>query len=148
MIILRKFTLKDYEELVDMYYSFCIEIYSDRKIGYKYSFYKAVDSWIQKKNDIILAVDGDAIVGFSMCYVDNMDGLTEPVYNADMAYVKEEYRKSRAGYLLFKNGYDYANDIGLKLVSLGRVENGVDKMIEKHFDLKKKYIMFEGVSNG
>lgn len=141
---IRRFTLDDYEEVVDMYYAFAKEVYSNRKLGYKYSFYKIVDEWIQRRYDIILATKDSAICGFSMCYVDDMDGITEPVYNANLAYVKPTYRNSRASYMLYKNSYQYAKDMNLKIVTIGRSENKVDEMMEKHFDLRKTYTMYEG----
>ena len=40
--MLRPFFLSDYEAVVDMYYDFTREVFTERKIGYKYFFYKTV----------------------------------------------------------------------------------------------------------
>lgn len=143
MIKLRKFTLYDYEELVDMHYEFTKEVYPDRKLGYRYSFYMIVNDWIEKKHDIVLAVKDDNICGFTMSYVDYVDGLTEPVYRGEIAYVKPEYRKTRVGHMLYSNVVRYAEELELKLVSMSRIENGIDKMVIKHFNAIPKYIMME-----
>ena len=143
---LRKFTIKDYEVLVDMFYNFTCEIYSNRAIGTKYAFYKLVDSWIEKKHDIVFAVNNsEDIVGFTVAYIDHNNGITEPVYLGDIAYVKPEYRKTRASYMLYKNVYEYSKELNMKIVSNSRIENGIDKMVQKHFNAIPKYIMMEGV---
>lgn len=143
MIRLRKFSLGDYEDVVDMFYEFCKEVYNNRKIGYKYAYYMIISDWIKNKCDIIVAEDEGKIIGFTMSRIDNMNGLTEPIYNGEYAFVYKEYRKTRAAYLLYKNVVDYAKQIGLKLVSNGRVENGVSDMIQKHFGVEPQYIIFE-----
>lgn len=147
---LRAFKLDDYEEVVDMLYSFMIEVFSeDRKISPKYFYYRQIQSWINQKKHIVLAVNKDnTIVGFSCCYIDEFDYLTESVYNCEYAYVKPEYRKTRAAYMLYKNGSSTAKELGLNLVSNGRIENGVDNMMEKHFNLQRKFTNFEGKYNG
>jgi GNAT superfamily N-acetyltransferase len=144
MITIRRYSIADYEELVKMHYEFISEIYSDRKIGYMYSFYKMVDEWMSLKKDIVVAEYKGKLIGYTVAHVDAMGGLTEPVYNGEIAYVREKYRKGRASYLLYKNVVDYAKENGLKVVSSSRLENGVDKMVMKHFNAKPKYITMEG----
>lgn len=142
---LREFRLDDYEEVVDMFYDFIKEVFeTNRKISPKYFFYKQVTSWINQRRHIVLAVNNeDKIVGFSCCYIDEFDCLTESVYNCEYAYVKPAYRNTRAAYMLFKNGSSKANDLGLNLVTNGRIENGVDNMMEKHFNLQRRFTNFE-----
>lgn len=142
MYSLKKFQLSDYEELVDMFYEFTKECYKDRKIGIKYRFYERVNQWIDNKYDIILGLKDDDIIGFTLCYKD-MSGLTEPMYIAEIAYVKPEYRKSRIGYMLYMNSFNYAMEIGMNIETRSRVENNVDKMVAKHFNVKPTYIQFE-----
>jgi hypothetical protein len=68
---LLSFRLEFYEDVVDMFYDFTTEIFGDkRKINSKYFFYRQVDKWIEDKRHIVLAVDNEDIVGFSMCYKD------------------------------------------------------------------------------
>lgn len=141
---LREFTLNDYEALVDMYYEFCKEVYSDRQIGFKYSYYMVVSEWIKDNKNIVLAVDNnDSIAGFTLSYIDTMNGLTEPIYNGDIAYVKPDKRKTRAAYMLYKNVFEFAKEQGLKIVANGRITGNTAKMIEKHFNVKPTYLIFE-----
>ena len=140
---LHKLTLKDYEEVVDMYYNFMKEVYPERIIGERYFFYKEVMSWINNSRNVILVKKGSITVGFSMAYLDQNSGLTEAVYNGVIAYVKPEYRKTRAAYLLYKNMSDVAEENNLTVVANGLVTNGVSDMISKHFDCKEMFINFE-----
>lgn len=147
MITLRRFTLDDYEELVDMHYSFVKEVFDHRKISPKYFFYKEVIHWINSSRDIILACRDETIVGYTMAYIDEFGGLTEAVYNAEAAYVKPEHRKSKAGYLLFNNAYNYAKEIGLRVITNGKIDNGVSDMMSKHFNIEPRAINYERITN-
>lgn len=143
-MMLRKFKADDYEELVDMFYDFSVEVYTNRKIGAKYFYHRAVQEWVRDDKDIVVALDKDKIVGFSLAYIDDTKGLTEPIYQGDICYVVPEYRKTRAGYMLYKNVYNYSKELGLPISANGRIANGVDKMLVKHFNAKAKFILFEG----
>ena len=146
-MVLRKMSLKDYEEVVDMYYNFTKDVYPDRKIGERYFFYKEVMSWINNSRDVILVKKDDITVGFSLSYVDMNGGMTEKIYNGVIAYVKPEYRKTRAAYMLYKNISEYAKDKELTLVANGLATNGVSNMIKKHFDCKEMFVNFERKCN-
>ena len=145
MITLRQFQINDFEELVDMYYEFTKEVYHNRKIGDRYFFYRSVQDWINSKRDIVIAEDNGKILGFSKCWIDDMGGLTEAMYQCDFAYVKPLHRKSRVAYMLYHNANEYATKIGLKISSQGRVENGVSEMMSKHFGLEAKFIVMESM---
>ena len=141
---IRPMKLDDYEEVVDMFYRMYKEMYSGiRKVNPKYFFYRAVYGWINDKKHVIIAEKDGVICGFTMSYVDDFGGLTEPVYNGEIAYIKPEFRKTRAAYLLYNNGMEYARELGMNAISSSRVENGVDKMIEKHYQPKKMFVSFE-----
>ena len=142
-MILRKFTLSDYEEIVDMYYDFIKEVYSTRKIGSKYFFYRKINEFISDKCDIVIAEKDGIISGFTVSKIDDMGGITEPVYDGMIAYIKPKFRKGRTAYMLYNNVSEYAKELGIPLVSNSRIENGVNKMIKKHFNVQEKYIMFE-----
>lgn len=141
---IRKFQVDDFEELVEMYYNFICEVHHNRKIGAKYFFYRKVMEWINKGLDIILADDNGKLAGFTLAYIDDMKGITEPVYQGDMCYVKPEYRKGRAAYMLYKNVYNYGKEQGLLVTSNGRIENGIDQMVIKHFNAKPTFQIIEG----
>ena len=145
---LYNFTLQDYEELVDMYYEFTKSVYTKRKIGEKYFFYKTVNEWISSRKNIVIVKKDGIIVGFTMAFINDNGGMTEPVYSAEIAYVKPEYRKTRAGYLLYKNSYNFAIEKELTLVANGLVTNDVSNMIRKHFDMEEMFINFERQYNG
>lgn len=142
-IQLRKFRLNDYEELVDMYYEFTKEVYQDRKIGPKYFFHKKVSEWINESKDIVMATKDNKVVGFTLAFVDDTSGITEPIYFGEIAFVRPDYRKTRAGYLLYKNVSNYATELNMTLVANGLATNGVSNMIKKHFDCKEMFINFE-----
>lgn len=146
---LKKMDLVDYEEVVDMLYAFYQEVYGDiRQLGSRYFYYQTVSDWINKGKDVVLSIDKGIVTGFSLAYVDSMGGLTKPYYNGEIAYVKPKYRKGRSAYLLYKNVVEYADELNMNLLSNSRVENGVDKMVEKHFDCKKMFINYERIYNG
>lgn len=140
---LHRMLLPDFEEIVDMYYNFTKEVYSERTVGERYFFYKEVMHWIEKRRDVIIVKKDDTIVGFSLAHIDNNMGLTNPIYNGIIAYVKPEYRKTRAAYLLYKNMSDFAHEKGLTVTANGLVTNGVSKMIGKHFECKEMFMNFE-----
>lgn len=141
---LRRFKPEDFEDVVSMYHSFVSEIYPNRKINPKYFFYRKVQEWVSTGKDIIVCTKDDELVGFSMAYRDDTSGLTEEVYCGDIAYVKPDYRKSRAAYMMYNNMHKYAMELGLKITANGRVENGIDEMIKKHFNAVPTFISFEG----
>lgn len=143
-MILRKFCVDDYEQVVDMFYDFSKDVYSNRKIGAKYFYYRAVSQWINDKKDIVVVEDKGKLVGFTLAYIDDLRGLTEPVYQGDICYVKEEYRKTRAAYMLYKNVYNYGKEQGMIVSSNGRISNGIDKMVLKHFKAEAKFTTIEG----
>ncbi len=140
---LYNFTLPDYEELVDMYYEFTKDVYSERTMGERYFFHKEITSWIANRRDVVIAKKDGTIVGFTMGYADDNSGLTNRVYNGVIAYVKPEYRKTRAAYMLYMNVSERAKDLELTLMANGLVTNGVSDMIEKHFDCKEMFMNFE-----
>ena len=142
-MILRKMMLKDFEEVVDMYYNFTKEIYPKRTIGERYFFYKEVMSWINNNRDVILVEKDGTIAGFSLSYIDMNNGLTETIYNGVIAYVKPEYRKTRAAYMLYRNMSEYAKEQGLTIIANGLATTDVAKMIKKHFECEEMFVNFE-----
>ena len=128
------FSLELYDDLVDMHYKFITEIYGDkRRINSKYFFHKTIQSWIDNRREIAIAVKDSEVVGYSLSYIDDMGGLTEPVYKGEFIYVKEYARKSRTAYLLYNNIIERAKELDMNVSGGGRADNGADKMLEKHF---------------
>lgn len=141
---IRKFELRDFEEVVEMYRLLTCEIYPDRQIGSKYFFYRAVMSWIDSGKDIIVCEKDKDIIGFTMSGIDQCGGITEQVYSGEIAYVKEDYRKTRAAYLLYHNVSDYATEQGLRLIANAYL-GGNDKVdkIQKKLGGTPRFIMME-----
>ena len=128
------FSLEFYEDLVDMHYAFITEVYGDkRRINSKYFFHKEVQSWIDNRREIVLAVSNCKVIGYSLSYITDLSGLTEPVYKGEYVYVVKDARKSRAAYLLYNNITQRAKDLNMNVSGGGRAINGADKMLEKHF---------------
>lgn len=145
---IRKFNLDDYEQVVDMFYELNKEVYDGiRKISPIYFYYKAVIGWINDGKHIVVAEYNNQLVGFTLAYIDDVSGLTEKVYNGELAYVRPKYRNGRASYMLYNNVVSFAKENNLNLVSNSRVANGVDKMVEKHFSPEKMFINFEKRGN-
>lgn len=146
---LRNLSLNDYEEFVNMLYCFIQETNEEDIQTPKYFYYKEAIRMINDKDThIIIASNKKDICGFSVCRVDTLNGMLEDFYSCDYCYVKPEYRNTKAGYMLFKNGYNVAKENNLAIRVNGRIENGVAKMIEKHFKLKPKYTLLQGEING
>ena len=142
-MILRKMELDDYEDVVDMYYDFYIEIYPNRNINHKYFFYQVVASWIKDKKDVILIERDGEVIAFTLSYVNMNSGLTDKFYFAEAGYIKSEYRKTKAAYMLFKNISDYAEENSMNLSGTFFLENGTSDMVKKHFDCTETFINLE-----
>ena len=138
---LRPFFLSDYDSVVDMYYEFVKEVFSNRKIGDRYFFSKAVMNWINTGKNIVVVEHNDEIVGFSMAFVDDNGGLTEPFYHGEVIYIKHNFRKSKAAYLLYNNGVEVAKDLGLISTANCRIQDGVD--LKRHFNAQEIFINLE-----
>ena len=128
-----------YEDVVNLYYAMTIEMNPTKIIGFKKNFYDVVSSWGHNV-DIVLAIDGMRVVGFSMSYVNSNKGLVENDYFTELIYIKPENRGSRMFYMLMDNLAKYAEDLGLDHTSMSNSKNGLDKMLLKH-GAKKGYNM-------
>lgn len=116
-MLIRPAYTKDINELVSMYKELIKSVHPKRKIGSDYHFYKAVISWIDLGFDIIVTEKNGVVSGFYMAYVDDMDGLTQSVYLCSELFIKPEYRKSKAFYLLKENLYQTAKHKKLILIA-------------------------------
>lgn len=127
-----------YEELVNMYYDMCVEVYSDRIIGNKQNYYREVDKWsLDDTQDIILVVNDKEVIGFSKSAVALNKGLYEPHYFTELIYIKPSYRKSRALKMLADNILMLGDELKMTNVMGVRIENGFAKSLSKY--MKKKY---------
>ena len=106
MTTLRQATLNDFEELVSMYKELIKIVYHNCKLSDDIFFYGAVIEWFRQKKDIIVAEVDGKVAGFTLAYVENLQ-IIEPYYFGDIAYVKPEFRNTRAAYLLYNNVVTY-----------------------------------------
>jgi len=111
-IIIRDYKESDFEEVVEMYYQMCIDVYPHRQFKSKQFFYKNVMNWIEWNYDIIVTEKENIITGFALSYVDSMGGITEDFYQGECIYVKPEHRKSRSAYLMYHTFINYAKKMG------------------------------------
>ena len=100
---LRPAYTKDINEIVAMYKDLISIVYPSRKLGSDYHFYKVVISWIDHGHNIFIVEHENIAVGFYLAYVDNMNGLTEPVYYVQELFIKEDFRKTKAFYMMLEN---------------------------------------------
>ena len=141
-MFIRNATIGDYEEIVEMYYELMKVCFPHRKLGAKIFFYEKIRNWFYNKNNELRVVQkDDEIIGFSMCYVDNIEMITEDVLNADMVYIKPKYRKTRAAYLIWDTLVNRAKELGIGMTTLATPE--ASKVTLKRYNTKIAFIMIE-----
>ena len=129
-MILRPATLNDFVELVQMYKDLIKTVYHNMNLSEDIYFYGAVIEWFKQKKDIIIAEQDGVIAGFTLGYVENLQ-IVEPYYFGDIAYIKPEFRKSRAAYMLYNNVVNYGKELGLKVEARAFIGNGNANKIDK-----------------
>lgn len=139
---LRRADYDDYESIVEMYIDLIKTVYPERKLAPKMFFYAQVYRWYEEKLHLRVVEKDNEIIAFSLCTFDNVNGVTETFYHADIAYVKPEYQKSRAAYLMYMDICQWAveNDYGLQTAAIP--ETGADKIISKRFNSKLRFQTF------
>lgn len=143
---IRRAEIKDFEEVVEMYYCLIKDVYPHRPTKARLFFYNAVIKWVENSCDIMVAeADNGEIAGFTLCYIKD-EGIYDPYYFGDIAYVKPEYRHSKASYLLYRSGSDMAKELNMALVAKAYVGHGnknkVDQIQEK-FGMKPQFVEYE-----
>jgi len=128
---LRTASMKDYEELVSMYKELIKVVYEGMNIGEDIFFYGVVIDWFKQNKDIVVCENeaGD-IVGFTLAYVEDI-GVVEPYYFGDIAYVKPEYRKTKAAYLLYNNVIGWGKKLGYKVQAKAYVGGGNKEKVDR-----------------
>lgn len=116
MVQIRSAYTSDLHEIVAMYKDLVKIVFPNRKIGSDFHFYNVVISWINAGHNIVISENNGKISGFYLSYVDDMQGLTEPVYYVAELYIKPQYRKTKAFYLMFENIKASAKAKKMKLV--------------------------------
>lgn len=115
MVVVREYKETDLEEVVDMYYKMCHDVYPHREFKSKQYFYANVINWFEWNYDIIVTEKDGIITGFAMCYIDNMGGICDDYYVGECIYVKPEFRKGRSAYLMYNTAINYGESQGYVL---------------------------------
>jgi len=127
---IRKATTADYIEIVEMYKQLIQTVYHNMKIKDDIYFYGTVIEWYKANRDIVVAEKDGVITGFTLAYVEDI-AVIEPYYYGDIAYIKPEFRKTRAAYLLYNNVVNYGKELGLKVEARAFIGNGNENMVDK-----------------
>lgn len=128
MEIKKSFELLD---IVSLYKEFLFEVYKDRCIATLDTCTRIVQSWITAKVDIYLLYNGTEPIGLFMGYVDTQGGTLLPAYRAEIAYVKEGYRKSKKARELFLLPIYLAREVNLPVISKGSTYNNIANIHKK-----------------
>lgn len=112
-MIIREMQPQDFDTVVDMYEAMCKEVYPHRTFNSREAFENNVAFWVKLNFDILVTVHKDEVVGFMMCFYDDMGGIVEPFYKFECAYIKPEYRNSRAVILMRNTMLSYADREGI-----------------------------------
>lgn len=133
---LRPALLIDFTELAEMYKDLARIVYDGSELKEDIFFHGIVIKWFEMNRDIVVCeTDDGKIAGFTLAYIEDI-GIIDPYYYGDIAYVKEEYRKTKAAYLLYNNVVTYGKSLGFRVIAKAYVANGnidqVDK-IQKRF---------------
>lgn len=128
---LRPAQLSDYTELVEMYKELSKAVYQGMKIGEDIFFYGVVVDWFKTQKDVVICETEDGeIAGFTLAYIEDL-GIIEPYYYGDIAYVKPQYRKTKAAYKLYHNVVNYGKKQGLKVQAKAYVGGGNRDKVDK-----------------
>lgn len=142
----RRAVIEEYEQVVDMFVTLINDVYPQRIKRERIFFYKSVLNWVNSGCDIMVAVaDGGELAGFSLCYIKD-EGIYDPYYYGDIAYVKPSFRNSKAAYLLYKSGSDMAQELHLPLVAKAYIGNGGRNrvgQIQEKFGMKPQFVEYE-----
>ena len=111
-MVIREYKPTDFEEVVDMYYNMCLEVYPHRQFKSKQYFYRNVIRWLDFNYDIMVTELDGIITGFILCYVDSMGGIVDDYYQIECVYVKKKFRKGRSLFLMVNTAIEYANQKG------------------------------------
>ena len=146
---LREIEPYDIDVLVEMYYDLIGYAYPNRERKSIDKYYKAVQEWYEQPglNRVRIVEKDDVPVGFSLATYVNAGGLTEIYINAEVTYVKEEYRNTKAAFLLYNDVYRFAQDeeMGIESTSTPASSPIVQKRwganhMFNHFEVTKEQI--------
>lgn len=138
---IRKATVEDIPVLVEMYIDLVTIAYPKRRIAPPIIFYDIVVDWILTEKRVRVTYNNTELTGFSYISTNNAGGLTETLLDAEISYVKVEYRKSRAAYLIYKDGFDYALSMNMGMMSTSNIESS--PIVGKRFGAENTFLHWE-----
>ena len=141
---IRPFKSTDLFEVVKMYQDLMRICYPEFEQKDEKSFTIKVLKWICNKHDLIVAEDKGELIGFSLSYVETFEVL-EPFYYVDIIYIKKEYRKTKAAYLLYKNAQRIA--LHLNLHYIGKALTGEPAEILQKRGMRPIFTEFKGLKH-
>ena len=116
---IREATTGDLHEIIEMYQDLIKWVYPKRAHGSYEDFYDfCTDLILTDTKYVFVTYNEQEITGFSVIGFDDAGGLTEIVVNAEVAYVKEAYRKTKAAYLQYMKVYKYAQQTRMGLMTI------------------------------
>ncbi len=124
-------TLDDYEEICEMYRELLYITYEGMEIGKKIHTDQCVYAWFMANRDINVTVSEDGeITGFTVAFIQNLM-VVESYYYGDLAFVKEDFRRSRAAYLLYNAIVERAKILELPIMAKAYVGGGNKDQVDK-----------------
>lgn len=115
--IVRLATGDDIPELVNMHRELIQTVYPSRRIAPTDRFYSLVVDWFVQDYKVSVAENDGEILGYSLIGSHDAGGVVEKYLDAEVVFVKEAYRNTRAAYLLYKVGYDLAEELNMGIMS-------------------------------
>jgi len=138
---LREATADDIPELVEMYIDLVTIAYPTRRIAPQIIFYEIVVNWIGKNHRVMVTYNDIEITGFSYTGYNNAGGLTETMLDAEITYVKEQYRKTRAAYLIYNDVFEFAIESNMGIMSTSTPESS--PIVSKRFGAEHTFNHWE-----
>jgi len=137
---IRKAVGTDIPELAKMHYDLLHNAYPTRMIAPIEYIYQAVTDWILKDEFIRVTYDTE-ITGFILVRPESAGGLTETILNAEITYVKPQYRNTKAAFTLMYAGFEFAKECNLGICSTNNSQSA--DIVEKRFGAVKSFTHFE-----
>ena len=129
------------KEITLMYMSLIKIVYPDRIHSAETVYKGIVLRWLVQQQRVSIIEKENEIIGFSVIGWHNVGGATDWYLDAEISFVKEEYRKSRAAYIMYKDGIDYAISEGLGIMSTSNPDSS--PIIQKRYNSKHLFNHFE-----
>jgi len=132
---------KDIPQITEMYYELLKVVYPKRELKPIENMYHHVVSWVLNEEFLIVTEEKNILTGFALVRETDTFGLTEPILDAELIYIKPDYRYSRHPYQLYNAVFDYAKYKGMAISALSFPE--ASNILEKRFGAEKSFEIYE-----